>query len=973
MLGQRLISFFLLMFFLCAPPCFAQNLENEKSIKENLIKRERAASKFSVWPYTKPASKHEATGTLIVSYHTGHYTQRMERIRFLLTDTLGNSTMFPQKELFEKDSETGGVRVTILNLPPGQYSLQFLVPNTDNLFPSIPIREFIIRESEVLRLHQTIEPQFGTIEASVDPESFGKALSELPFDVPISIVEESTNRPLRESLTGHLRVDDLPPGEYLVVFGDIGDYIPPEPIKVNLKPKSYEGEFIRKYMRKTSEFSVFSNREDLSWVLLKEGKEVLSERGNIKIPDFPTGKNFRIQAEQIQGYTADVSPAETFDVDFNSPAKISIIYTPEYGYLSLDAPALKEGETLTIALKSLDGGPILNIPVHQEGDKLVWKSGGILTGRYLVEYSLPESYEPLAPQEITIIKGQQVLLSPDFTERKNLYIRTGHPHAIFTLTHIDSGKTWEGRGYTHTFRSLTPGTYHVKFKTTAESLFVPPPDQTLTINPDQDMTLEVSYRQAGQLIISSNITDYSVHIRALDHEDEIYNINVPRSSKTLSMPEGRYILEFNAIGGKRGIRYGDNRPDPIKFKIFPDQQERIHGIYEPQKGSLVVTSNIDQAIYTVFDISGEDRLVVGRFSGKHSVIPLTFVGQYLIEFGKVANYQIPEKLNVTVHPDERQVVGGVYLPLHELVTIPKGPAIVGDLFGEGGEDERPARTVEIDTFSISVHEVTNEQYSMWLTKALRDKKILYGQEHGIFGTVKDLEGNLLFETVEADPDSQIQVVEAEGGLVFKALPGKELHPVVEVTWYGANAYCKDNGYRLPTEAEWEKAASMAVTRPEEPLKKYRFGCGRDIINVRLSNYLDRFESTQRMEVKTKKVGFFDGINMLETSSLIAGDLEADPSLIDSQYGTLIARSPYGLYDMSGNVREWTSDWYDPDLHKTMPDINPRGPGHGTKKVTKGGSYNSFVYELRSSARIGLSPNSSDAYTGFRVVLDQGKE
>ena len=947
-----------------------QQIALEEQIPLETNEKQEVEVKYSIWPYNKQGIAPEETGTLLVTYSTGPQQERMERIRFLLTDPEGNSSMFPHKDLFNVDNVSGAHQVSIINLPPGQYSLQFLVPNSDNLFPQIPIREFIVRESEVLRIHQKIEPQFGVIEASIDPDSFDQSLEELPFDVSISILDANTKRVVRESLSGHLIADNLTPGEYLVVFGDAPDYETPEQVRINLKPKAYEGDFIKKYNRRTTEFSVMSNREDLNWTLLRGGKEVLSHQGNFKDIKFPTGTHFSIEPEEIPGYVAEVSPDTDFDVKFGSSTKVSIVYTPEYGYLNLEAPSLNDGETLTLSLKSLNGGPVLNIPIQQEGDEIIWKSGGLLTGRYLVEYNLPPNYEPLPPGEVTIVKDQQALLTPSFTEKKNLYVRTGHPHAIFTVTHLETGKKYEGNGYSHTFRSLTPGTYHVEFSTTADSLYVAPTDKTVSINPDEDTTVEVTYRQAGQLVVSSNVTDYSIQVRSLEKDDEIYNINIPRASKNISLPEGSYVINFNPITGKRAIRYGENYPDPIRFRVEADQTERIHGIFEPQKGSLVVTSNIEEAMYSIYDISEGEKMVVGRFSGKHSVIPLTFVGRYQIEFEKVPNYMLPESLVVDVQADERQVVGGVYLPLHELVTVERGPSITGDIFSEGAEDERPARTVDIDTFAISKYEVTNQQYAMWLTKALREGKIIYSLGEGIIGQVKDLKGRILFETLDGDPDSQVQVFEEEGGLVFKPIPGKENHPVIEVSWFGAQAYCVDNGYRLPTESEWEKVAGMARTRSNEPLRKFRYGTGKDHINTQLSNYMDRFETTDPADLASKPVGFYDGINMLELNPSVVSDLKADSSIVEHSYATLNGKSALGAYDMSGNVREWVNDWYDPDYLKNMPAVNPKGPGHGTKKVTKGGAYNSFVYELSVSARQALFPETTDAYTGFRVVLDK---
>jgi formylglycine-generating enzyme required for sulfatase activity len=98
------------------------------------------------------------------------------------------------------------------------------------------------------------------------------------------------------------------------------------------------------------------------------------------------------------------------------------------------------------------------------------------------------------------------------------------------------------------------------------------------------------------------------------------------------------------------------------------------------------------------------------------------------------------------------------------------------------------------------------------------------------------------------------------------------------------------------------------------------------------------------------------------------DASFDATDILERAGTREARSPWGTYDMSGNVREWTSDWYSAKGHSDAADRNPTGAGHGTLKVTKGGCYDSFAYEVRTAARWPMAPEKVDQHTGFRVVL-----
>jgi formylglycine-generating enzyme required for sulfatase activity len=84
-----------------------------------------------------------------------------------------------------------------------------------------------------------------------------------------------------------------------------------------------------------------------------------------------------------------------------------------------------------------------------------------------------------------------------------------------------------------------------------------------------------------------------------------------------------------------------------------------------------------------------------------------------------------------------------------------------------------------------------------------------------------------------------------------------------------------------------------------------------------------------------------------------------------------AVSPVGAYDMSGNVWEWTSDWFQPEYSASLSLQDPQGPATGTDKVAKGGSYASIAQDVRCSARLALPPEHMDAMTGFRVVASSG--
>lgn len=270
------------------------------------------------------------------------------------------------------------------------------------------------------------------------------------------------------------------------------------------------------------------------------------------------------------------------------------------------------------------------------------------------------------------------------------------------------------------------------------------------------------------------------------------------------------------------------------------------------------------------------------------------------------------------------------------VLVPGGPAIVGDPFQKEKQNELSPRTLQISPFHIGVYEVTNSQYAQWLNQALSKNELRVYQ-----GLVTDGEGRLLVKLQDADPYSQIHVETSGDQLKFLPQVDKHNYPVINVTWYGAQAYCKDNYFRLPTEAEWEKAAGMVQTSPEQPLKKFRYGFSSDQIDKTWANYQDEEKKEEPFQVLTRRVGFYNGVNTLQNRG--------------QEMATHLAISPVGAFDMSGNVWEWVSDWAN---------------GENINKIVKGGCYASTAEGVRVAERLALPPDHADVYTGFRVASDK---
>ena len=223
-----------------------------------------------------------------------------------------------------------------------------------------------------------------------------------------------------------------------------------------------------------------------------------------------------------------------------------------------------------------------------------------------------------------------------------------------------------------------------------------------------------------------------------------------------------------------------------------------------------------------------------------------------------------------------------------MVRIPAGPFMMGNDHGVGSMriDEHPEHSIYLDTYHIDRYEVTNRLYSRFVEHA--------GHRPPTFARNRKFNG----------PDQ----------------------PVVGVSWDDAAGYCTWIGKRLPSEAEWEKAARGTDGR------QYPWGT---------------LQQSQRVSGKTTL---------------------RRPASVGSDPG---GRSPYGVEDMVSSVREWVADWYLTEYYTISPDRNPLGPETGFKKVVRGSSW---MANGEISDRVALrrrdSPKNRKNYVGFRCARGQ---
>ncbi|MBK8703119.1 MAG: SUMF1/EgtB/PvdO family nonheme iron enzyme [Saprospiraceae bacterium] len=243
---------------------------------------------------------------------------------------------------------------------------------------------------------------------------------------------------------------------------------------------------------------------------------------------------------------------------------------------------------------------------------------------------------------------------------------------------------------------------------------------------------------------------------------------------------------------------------------------------------------------------------------------------------------------------------------------------MGDIMGDKEYDSETLHPVTVSTFYLSPYEVTFEEYDRYCETTGKEKSGDQGWGRG------------------KRPVINVNWYDAVEYCNWRSRQAN-LKPVYTINGTNVSADWSANGYRLPTEAEWEYAARAVNGKGGG---KVRFGNGKDIADPKEIN--------------------FNGSKDYKKPYSVVGEYRGKTT----QVGNFSPNS-LGLYDMSGNVWEWCWDWY--GTYPTNSQTDPKGAGSGSRRVRRGGSWRGNPVNARCAYRYGFTPDSRVSYLGFRLA------
>jgi formylglycine-generating enzyme required for sulfatase activity len=429
--------------------------------------------------------------------------------------------------------------------------------------------------------------------------------------------------------------------------------------------------------------------------------------------------------------------------------------------------------------------------------------------------------------------------------------------------------------------------------------------ETVLINTHSEPIVSLAFNHGGDRLVSGDVEGKMVLTGTQSGKSQVVSLIDSRDLKSaLAFSPDGLVLAMGKKGGSISLLPNIAKTtEPIR-ELTSQAGELLSLFWDPT-GTFLMSYSEDGTVRIWHQETGQlvsqeeiGPSEIGSLSW--STGPEAWLALLGSEGPDVWSIQIPEKL---LKPPSSQKISEKTTPIEEvsdssklpiidvpMVLIPSGKFTMGQ--DAGREDQRPAHQVYLESFWIDKVEVTVAQYAKFL------------------------------EATKLNPPKfwNSRVIER-----------RAKYPVVGVDWTDAKTFCEWAGKRLPSEAEWEKAARGMDER--------FYPWGNDP------------PTPERANFKKDLSGSVYGENLTPVGSFESG------------------KSPFGVYDMSGNVWEWVSDWYDEQYYAKSPKENPFGPSKGVQKGLRGGGWADSIFFLNSVRRYKDLPKHRSASVGFRCARD----
>ncbi len=410
-------------------------------------------------------------------------------------------------------------------------------------------------------------------------------------------------------------------------------------------------------------------------------------------------------------------------------------------------------------------------------------------------------------------------------------------------------------------------------------------------------------------------------------------------------PGDRYANMGEFVVALEGLIEGNEKTKSPVTKESPAQQERetIDKKLTPPESARAGNENRLKGKGWVIGIRGVILLGIlclvmfmGPLNKMISQQPKTATSTLILSTDIVTNAPIPPtETSVAIFPTKTTAptliptlgVGSTRLSEKDgmlLMYVPAGKFEMGP--ENSGSDESQVHMVYLDAYWIDQTEITNRQFAVFVTAS------------GYTTDVDKIGKGWVYNVGTREWEETIGVDWKHPQGANSSLSDMEEHPVVQVNWNDASAFCRWAGRRLPTEAEWEKAARGTDGRT--------YPWGNHPVAGNLLNMAD----------KNLPADWSD--NSIDDGYRFTAPVGSYPMGV----------SPYGTLDMAGNVWEWVVDWYSETYYNNFPTDNPQGPSSGDKRVLRGGSWGNTESSMRSSNHDGLNPDGRTFNVGFRCAM-----